>query len=216
MVIYTKLLTVPSIFHIFIFLSVLFLNFIDPVDSIEGAVSMNRILTGLMIVQTIFCLIGSIGFKNHITIENDLELLKKYNISFLNSDVIRAKTRILSAIVFPKLYLIFAILILSNVFQVNGYLSFLYFLSAIQVIIIKKTLELWRVKEANNMNSKNAIINFISMTLIMVSIVCFIVIYRNDYETYLIGQTFLIGVTIINYLFHLIINKDREAEVVSC
>jgi|GEM_PF-3903830 len=201
--------------HIFNIVIIFFFNFSEKVNTVEGSILISKLTTVIIVGQFIAAtFISKAAFEKHINIENDFEVLGKYNIKFTKFNVIKAKTRILSTIIFPKIYFIFSILILASLINFNNYLALIYLLSMIQLIFIKKTMELWRVKSINGLNSEGEVISVSNLVGILVTIILFVSVYRYDDKVqYLQGQLVLILITAIMYMFHLTVNNARSEGV---
>jgi hypothetical protein len=199
-----------SLYQFINVISVLFFNFADEINTAETSVLASKLLTSIVIGQILLSYFISKSFEMNINIENDFEVLEKYNIKFNKNSLINVKARLLSAIVFPKIYFVFYILILSSIIRLNNYLALFYLLSMIQLIFIRKTMELWRVKVLNELNSKSEVIKFISVLGILTTISLFFMVYScTDKTNYLQGQLVLIIITYIMFMFHWIINNVR-------
>lgn len=199
---------IQILFYVFI----LFIHFSEDLASFETSASISKFVTFLIIAQLPSVAFMSNSFEKHLNIKNDFEVLQKFNLRFQKIDLIRAKTRVLSAVVFPKIHLIFFVLILSSVFQQHISLALIYMLSAIQVFFIKNTLVLWKVKSINGLNSKSGMIDSLNMIVFFVVLWSFGWVYLNTptLETYLQGQFILIALTALTYVFHMTCNNLKR------
>ncbi|NLD48721.1 MAG: hypothetical protein GX660_16275 [Clostridiaceae bacterium] len=208
-----------NILHIIYIAIPLYFYFVEKSNSIETNIFMSKLVTAIIIGQLVFLAIINRAFDNHVSIENDLDVLNNYNITFTKTRLVRAKSRVLSVIVFPKIYSVFTVLIVSSIIRFNTYLSLIYLLSAIQTMFIRKTIELWRVKSINKLNSKSELIRIINILILFIVIVSFYSVYKNDYTVHLQGQIFLMIISGLMYVFHLTVNKlraEKRREVEKC
>lgn len=200
-----------SILQILFITTILFFNFADQTNTTESSIFISKLLTVMVIGQLLVSFyVSKATFEKHINIENDFEVLEKYDIKFTKNNVIKAKTRILGAIVFPKIYFIFSILILSSIIQSNNYLALILLLSMIQIIFIKKSMELCRVKSINKLNSRSEVIKQFNVAGIFITMMSFVLVYKDtDRLQYLQGQIVLILITIIMYIFNSTFNNAK-------
>ena len=198
---------------------VLFFNFSERTNTVEGSIIMSKLITVIVIGQMLIAVfISKATFEKHINIENDFDILGKYNIKFTKNNVIKAKIRLLSTIVFPKIYLIFSILIVVSIIRLNSFLALIYLLSMLQIIFIKKTMELWRVKSINGLNSKSEVIKPLNVLGMFGIIFCYVYIYNMNLDklNYIHGQLILIFLTAIVYIFHSLVNNSKGVEGKEC
>jgi hypothetical protein len=192
--------------------TVLVFNFLVAINTVQDSIIMSKLLTAIVIGQVFAAaFVSKATFENEINIEKDFDVLEKYNIKFTKNNVIRAKTRIISAIVSPKIYLVFTILIISSIVRSNNYLGLLYLLSMIQLTFIKKTMEIWRVKSINKLNSESEVIKLLNIVVISFTVMIFVSVYQvTDKLSYIQGQIGLIIITVITYIFHSTINNVKS------
>lgn len=192
--------------------STLYFYFATKPITVEDSIISSKIFSVLTISSVfIIAFVSKISFRNHINIEDDFEVLQKYNIKFEKKSVIKAKTRIISSMISPKIYLLFSVFVLVAIVRFNFYLALIYIFSAIEVIFIKKTLELWSVKSVNGLNSNSELMSQINGVVIIINIISFITVYKlTDKLHYLLGHLLLILVTAGTYLFHLYIYNTKN------
>lgn len=192
---------------------ILFLYFSDNIKTIEASILSCKLLTGIEILQILIsCFCVKTTFEKNVNLSNDFRVLKNYNIKFTKKSIIKVKTQLLSAIVFPKITSIFSILILSSlIINSNVYLSLIYLLSMIQLLFIKKTMELWYVKSINKLNNNNAIIKIVNVLALFGAVINLIYVYWcTEKVSYIKGQVLFIAITVIIYLYNLRINNSRD------
>lgn len=193
--------------------SSLFFFFADSsINSVEIAIISNKLLFSLSVFQiaiSYFC--GRASFTNNINIDTDYEVLKNYNIRITMDGVIKVKTRVLSAIVFPKVLSIFSIIIISSlIIYSNTYLALIYFIAMIQLLFLKEIIMLWIVKSINKFNNNKKIIEILNTILISSTFGILVYVYFSTEKIeFLYGQLMLLVILIGLYLFNLFINKER-------
>lgn len=192
---------------------ILFLYFADSNKTIEASIISCKLLTGIEILQILIsCFCVKTTFEKNVNLLNDFKVLKNYNIKFTKKSIIKVKKRLLSAIVFPKITLVFSIIILSSIFiYSNAYLTLIYLLSMIQLLFIKETMELWYVKSINKLNNNNEIIKIVNVLALFAAVICLIYVYwSSEKVSYIKGQVVFIAITVIIYLYNLLINISRD------
>ena len=191
---------------------VLFFFFADKINSIEISIMSCKLSLGIMIFTIIISYFsGRASSERNINIDKDYEVLKNYNIGITMNGVIKVKTKVLSAIVFPKVLSIFSIIIISSlVIYSNTYLALIYFISMIQLLFLKETIQLWIVKSINKLNSNKITIQMLNAALISITFGILIYVYvTKEKIQFIYGQLMLLGILICLYLFNLFINKER-------
>jgi len=192
---------------------ILFFYFAEKIQTSEVSIMSCKIFTGMLIMQILAaCFITRTTLEKNINIENDFQVLKNYNIRFRKKSLIKVKTRFLSAIVSPKIILVFSILILGSlIVNVSSYLALIYLLAMIQLIFINKTMELWQVKAINKWNSNNEILKIINSLSLLGGIYAFIYVFRiTESDAYVKGQLVLIVITAVIYMYNLLVNNKKD------
>src|SRR5699024_2635780 len=95
---------------------------------------------------------------------------RNYHIKLPTKKLIHAKTKILRAFVFPKLTFSYAILIIPLLMMNEFMLAIMLFINYVQCFFCRKTLELWRVKESNKLNSNHLGLSIVNGILILIFI----------------------------------------------
>ncbi|GAB6168387.1 hypothetical protein JCM1393_08470 [Clostridium carnis] len=94
---------------------ILFFFFADNINSIEISIISIKISLSLTIVQTLISyFLGKVSFEKNINIDTDYKVLKNYNIRVTMNGIIKVKTKVLSAILLPKVLSVFCIIIISS------------------------------------------------------------------------------------------------------
>lgn len=193
--------------------SVLFFYFAEKIQTIELSILSCKLFTGMVIMQILIAsFMAKTTLEKNVNIENDFQVLKNYNIKFRKTNLIKVKTKVLSAIVFPKITPVFAILIVSSlIINSNRYLALVYILAMIQLIFIKKTMEIWQVKAINRWNSNNEILKIINSLCLIGGIMAFIYVFRiTESVFYIKGQIVLIVITATIYMYNLLLNNRKD------
>ena len=82
----------------------------------------------------------------------------------------------------------------------------------IQLIFIKKTMELWQVKAINRWNSNNEILKIINSLSLIGGIMAFVSVFRTiESVFYIKGQLVLIVITATIYMYNLLINNRKDS-----
>lgn len=193
--------------------SVLFFYFAEKIQTIELSIISCKLFTGMVIMQILIAsFIAKTTLEKNVNIENDFQVLKNYNIKFRKKSLIKVKTKVLSAIVFPKIISVFCIIILSSlIINLSSYLALIYLLAMIQLIFIKETMELWQVKSINKLNNNSTIIETVNIFAVFGAIMAFISVFKiTESGAYIKGQLVLIVITAIIYMYNLLINNRKD------
>lgn len=193
--------------------TVIYFYFADNTKTIEIFIVICKVSTGLVITQILgSSFVAKTTLEKNVNIENDFEVLKNYNIKLKKRSIIKGKTRLLSAIVFPKIISVFSILILSSlIINLSSYLALIYLFAMIQLIFIKETMELWQVKSINKLNNNSTIIETVNIFAVFGAIMAFISVFKiAESGAYIKGQLVLIAITAIIYMYNLLINNRKD------
>lgn len=163
-----------------------------------------------MVGQIIGMWILSLGQRDIIELDHDFNVVKNYHVKLSKTELIKTKSRILRTFVFPKLTLMYAILIITML-VLNQYTIVLMFLfNYFQCILCMKTLKLIRVKAVNRMNSESSILHGVNFLIILLSINMFFQLLHSPIEKAVLYQMLFLGTLIILYCFHLFIFKNKK------
>lgn len=203
------LIIVISLLHI-VSLGMLVFFFLDIPVNLETGVFMSKFYLVIVIGQVILMGILSVSFKDLLDFENDLKVLENYHIELSKEKLIAEKERILRAFVFPKLNLMYAILIIT-VLIINQYtLAFFLFINYFQCLLCINTIGLWRIKSINKMNSEHLVLNVVNYVLILLAFNMFIQLLHINYGKFLVYQMMFLGALIVLYCFHLFVFKKSH------
>ena len=146
--------------------------------------------------------------KEYTGFENDLDVAKSYHINISKSQLVHVKTRLLQAIVFPKLTIIYAGFVITLLILGEYTVSLIYFINYWQLLIFVKAWSLWVVKSANQMNHPSELISYINFGLILAFFILLGQALSRPIESLFIFQGLVLLMLIVLYCFHLFINKD--------
>lgn len=200
------------LYHIINICFILFFFFADNINSIEISIISVKISLSITIVQILISyFLGKASFEKNINIDTDYKVLKNYNIRVAMNGIIKVKTKVLSAIVFPKVVSVFCIIIISSlIIYSNTYLALIYFILMLQLLFLKEIIGLWLIKSINKFNSNKMIIKILNFILIGITLVILINLYfYTQIIQFIYGQLVLLVILIVLYLFNLFINKER-------
>lgn len=181
---------------------------------IPGVMEDGLFFTKFYLVIVIGAIVGmgilSSGFKDILDLENDHNVVKSYHVELSKTKLITTKTRILRAFIFPKLTLMYTILIITMLMLAQYTIVLMLLFNYFQCLLCMKTLKLIRVKAVNQMNSESSILHGISFLLILLSINMFVQLLHSPIENALLYQVLFLGSLIILYCFHLFIFKNKK------
>jgi len=152
----------------------------------------------------------STSFKDSLDLDNDFNVLKSYHIELSKQELITTKTRVLRAFVFPKLTLMYTILIMTMLILTQFTVALMLLFNYFQCFLYLKTFELIRVKTVNQMNSESSIMHGINFLLILLTINMFFHLLHSSIENAVLYQILFLGSLIILYCFHLFIFKNKK------
>lgn len=181
----------------------------------DMGVFISKLYLGFILGQIILTGILSSGLKDILNLENDVHVVKNYHIDLPIAKMIKVKTKILRAFVFPKLTLMYAILIITVMIMNEYQLAFIFLLNYFICFLLRNTLERWRVKETNRMNSDHQLLSFINLGLILLFSYSLLHLFNSFDEHVVTYQLFSLGAMLVLYWFHLLVFKnDRDKEEV--
>lgn len=176
----------------------------------ENDIFIIKLFFMFMIGQMILMGLISMGNKDFTSSESDFDVVEGYHITLPKRGIIDVKVKLLKAFVFPKLTVIYAILMIKVLIMNEYTLALLVLFNYIQCYLFAKTWGLWIVKEANKMNSQNQILYFVNAGLIMAFLIVLMQAFNGTIENLFLFQILLLGMLALLYCFHLFVFKDNN------
>src|SRR5690625_635494 len=191
-------------------LSMLIFLFLDLPGMIEDKLFISKFYLAVVFVLIFGMGILSTSFKDSLDLDNDFNVLKSYHIELSKQELITTKTRVLRAFVFPKLTLMYTILIMTMLILTQFTVALMLLFNYFQCFLCLKTFELIRVKTVNQMNSESSIMHGINFLLILLTINMFFHLLHSSIENAVLYQILFLGSLIILYCFHVFIFKNKK------
>lgn len=179
-------------------------------SEINLEIFMSRFYLVFFLIFIIFAGVTIMPNKEYTGFKNDFDVAKSYHIHLSKSQLVHVKTRLLQAIVFPKLTIIYAGFIITLLILDEYTLSLIYFINYWQLLVFVKAWSLWIVKSANQMNHPSELISYINFGLILAFFILFGQALSRPIESLFIFQGLVLLMLIVLYCFHLFINKEFE------
>lgn len=202
-------ITLMGFYHLILLFFISFF-FLDISEINEMGIFMAKFYLALTIGQLIFIFTLAGGFNEFIDFENDLNVVKNYHIKLSETNLIKEKIKILRAFVFPKLT-ITHIIFIATLLLLNQYmLALVYFLNYLICFWGRKTLELIRVRTANQLNSERGFLEFVNFIILMVIAFLLMQLLNSSDDNIYFFQLLSLGSVLILYFYHLIIFKKKK------
>lgn len=202
-------ITLMGFYHLILLFFITFF-YLDISEINEMGIFMAKFYLGLTIGQLIFIFILSGGFNEFIDFENDLNVVKNYHIKLSEANLIREKIKILRAFVFPKLTITHIIFILTLLLLNQYMLVLVYLLNYLICFWGRKTLELFRVKTANQLNSERGFLEFVNFIILMVIAFLLMQLLNSSDDNIYFFQLLSLGSVLILYFYHLFVFKKKK------
>lgn len=202
-------ITAMGLYHLILLYNINFF-FLSIPEMGEMGIYMAKFYLVLTIGQLILsCILGG-SFNAVLDFKNDLNVVKNYHIQLSETNLIKEKTQILRAFVFPKLTLTYLIFIATTLLLNQFMLALIFLLNYFICFWGRKTLELIRLKSVNHLNSESGFLSFVNLIIILVNANLLMRLLNSPDDNIYFFQLLSLGSVLILYFYHLLIFKKKK------